>query len=86
MTFTDSQTDPLTGACNRRGLDQSLEMQFAVMNRYDSGFSIVLLDIDLFKAVNDEQGHLYGDAMLCEMARLLEQESAGSRHRRSLWR
>ena len=34
MTFTDLQIDPLTGVCNRRGLDQSLEMQFAVMNRY----------------------------------------------------
>lgn len=74
MTSADLQTDPLTGVCNRRGLDQSLEMQLAVMNRYGSRFSLMLLDIDNFKTVNDRQGHLNGDQMLREAARLLEQE------------
>ena len=36
MTFTNLQTDPLTGVCNRRGLDQSLATQFAAMRRYGS--------------------------------------------------
>jgi diguanylate cyclase (GGDEF)-like protein len=75
MTFTDSQTDPLTGVCNRRGLDHSLEIQFAYMNRYDSRFSLLLLDIDNFKNINDRQGHLHGDEMLREVAHFLEQEA-----------
>ena len=75
MTFTDLQTDPLTGVCNRRGLDQSLKMQFGVMDRYGARFSLALLDIDNFKNVNDQQGHLQGDRMLHDVAKLLEQEA-----------
>lgn len=75
MTSADLQTDPLTGVCNRRGLDKSLEMQSAAMKRYGSTFSLMLLDIDNFKNVNDQQGHLHGDQMLREAARLLEQEA-----------
>ncbi len=75
MTFTNAQTDPLTGVCNRRGLDQSLAMQFAALRRYRSEFSLVIFDIDRFKEVNDQRGHLEGDQVLRDMAKLLKEEA-----------
>ncbi len=72
MTFTEVRTDPLTGVSNRRALDETLESMFAMMHRYEHPFSVVLLDIDNFKQINDEQGHLYGDRMLKAVSRLLD--------------
>jgi diguanylate cyclase (GGDEF)-like protein len=72
MTFTEVRTDPLTGVSNRRALDESLDMMFALMARYDKSFGIVIVDIDHFKAVNDKHGHLYGDRMLREIAREID--------------
>ena len=72
MTFTEVRTDPLTGVSNRRALDETLISMFAMMNRYELPFSIVILDIDHFKKINDEQGHLYGDSILKSVAKLLD--------------
>jgi diguanylate cyclase len=72
MTFTEVRTDALTGVSNRRALDETLESMFAMMHRYEQPFSVTLLDIDHFKEINDEQGHLYGDRMLKSVARLLD--------------
>lgn len=72
MTFTDVRTDSLTGLANRRALDETLNSQFAMKQRYDSSFTIAMFDIDNFKQVNDEQGHLYGDHILKEVSRLLD--------------
>jgi len=73
MTFTEVRTDPLTGVSNRRGLDDVLTSQFALMARYNSIFSVTMFDIDHFKLANDEHGHLYGDKMLQELARLFDE-------------
>ena len=42
MTFTEVRTDPLTGVNNRRGLDDALSAQFAIMMRYNAPFSLVM--------------------------------------------
>ena len=73
MTFTEVRTDPLTGVNNRRGLDDALGAQLAMMTRYNSIFSVVMLDIDHFKQVNDREGHLHGDHVLQELARLFDE-------------
>ena len=73
MTFTEVRTDPLTGVNNRRGLDNALNAQFAIKMRYNASFALVLFDIDHFKRVNDQQGHLHGDHVLQELAQLLDQ-------------
>ncbi len=73
MTFTEVRTDPLTGVNNRRGLDDSLGTQLALMARYHSVFSLVMFDIDHFKQINDQEGHLNGDRVLQELARLLDE-------------
>jgi diguanylate cyclase (GGDEF)-like protein len=72
MTFTEVRTDPLTGVSNRRGLDDALAAQFAMKSRYESIFSVAMLDIDHFKQFNDREGHLRGDRILQDLARLLD--------------
>lgn len=73
MTFTEVRTDSLTGVNNRRGLDDAMAAQFAMMNRYGTHFSIAMIDIDHFKQVNDQEGHLFGDKVLQDLARLLDE-------------
>jgi diguanylate cyclase len=72
MSFTEVRTDPLTNVKNRRVLDDTIQAQFALMSRYETPFSLVMLDIDHFKNINDEQGHLHGDRMLQDLARFLD--------------
>lgn len=72
MTFTESRTDPLTGLSNRRALDDSLESLFAMKDRYELTFSLCILDVDHFKKINDEYGHLEGDRVLQEVANLID--------------
>ena len=72
MSFTEARTDPLTGVSNRRGLDETLAAQLALMNRYEVGFGIALFDLDHFKHINDEHGHLHGDRVLQKVAELLD--------------
>jgi diguanylate cyclase (GGDEF)-like protein len=73
MTFTEVRTDPLTGLNNRRGLDDALASQLALMSRYQSPFAIAMLDIDHFKQVNDREGHLNGDRVLQQLSHLFEE-------------
>lgn len=72
MTFTEVRTDPLTGLRNRRALDESLVTLFALMTRYRSVFAVAIFDIDHFKRINDDQGHLHGDHVLQQVARCLD--------------
>ncbi len=68
-----SVTDRLTGVFNRLRLDQFLDEQLARKQRYGADFSIVLLDVDHFKSVNDTYGHPVGDQVLVDIARLLSE-------------
>jgi diguanylate cyclase (GGDEF)-like protein len=72
MTFTEVRTDALTGVSNRRALDETLESMFALQSRYEQPFSLAIFDIDHFKKVNDEHGHLFGDQALKDVARLID--------------
>ncbi len=71
MRFSEMQTDPLTGLNNRRALDMVLRAQFGQLRRYGVPFSLLMLDIDHFKCINDEQGHLHGDETLRSLSALL---------------
>jgi diguanylate cyclase (GGDEF)-like protein len=59
-----ASTDALTGLPNRRGWEDSLERELARAARRQSPLCIALLDLDHFKALNDERGHLAGDRVL----------------------
>ena len=61
--------DPLTGCHNRRGFDEILGVEFTRARRYHRPLTLVLLDIDHFKAVNDEFGHEVGDNALQRIGR-----------------
>jgi diguanylate cyclase (GGDEF)-like protein len=63
--------DSLTGLYNRRYLDETLERELARAEREQKALSIVLLDIDRFKLLNDTHGHQAGDAVLKRLADLL---------------
>jgi diguanylate cyclase len=60
--------DPLTGALNRKGLDEALNREVSNVRRRNVVLSIVMLDIDDFKALNDRLGHASGDAALAHLA------------------
>jgi diguanylate cyclase len=60
--------DPLTGALNRKGLDEALERELSKLRRQDSPLCIAMLDIDNFKAFNDKMGHETGDMALSHLA------------------
>jgi diguanylate cyclase (GGDEF)-like protein/PAS domain S-box-containing protein len=66
-----SQTDKLTQLYNRVYIDDILQAQFSRFKRYAERCSIVMLDIDHFKEVNDAYGHVIGDSVLIEFAQLL---------------
>jgi diguanylate cyclase (GGDEF)-like protein len=61
--------DPLTGCHNRRGFDEILSVEFARAKRYGRPLTLVLLDIDHFKGVNDDYGHEVGDHALQRIGR-----------------
>jgi len=64
-----AHTDPLTGLSNRRHLFEKLESEFARAQRYRRPFCLLYIDMDGFKAVNDQFGHLFGDEILRGSAR-----------------
>jgi diguanylate cyclase (GGDEF)-like protein len=71
MLRTQADTDDLTGLLNRRAFNQRLEMLLYRARLSSRALSLVEVDIDHFKRVNDEHGHLAGDAALVAVARAL---------------
>lgn len=66
-----SLTDPLTGLSNRRAMMENLSMEFERSTRKKSPLSLLMLDIDHFKKINDDFGHQQGDRLLQSFAALL---------------
>jgi diguanylate cyclase len=69
--LSQAHTDPLTGLPNRRAFDEELARRYAEFSRKGTPLSIVLVDIDRFKAFNDDFGHLAGDEVLKAVANRL---------------
>jgi len=69
-----SRTDPLTGLLNRRGFAVASEAAFSALDRHDRPVTLLVLDLDLFKAYNDSRGHQAGDELLRWVAAQLEGE------------
>ena len=66
--------DPLTRSLNRRGLDDEFAREASRADRYDTPFSIAVLDVDNFKALNDQRGHQTGDEALVHMVKVAKEE------------
>lgn len=69
-----ADTDPLTGCGNRRVLETRLREELDRARRYDQVVTVVLLDVDDFKRINDTYGHQMGDRVLKQLAALLRRE------------
>ena len=61
-------TDELTDVLNRRGFDEVSQREFGAAKRYSRPLSLIMMDIDRFKAINDVYGHPIGDEILVEIA------------------
>jgi diguanylate cyclase (GGDEF)-like protein len=59
-----SLTDGLTGLYNRRSMEQLLQRELALAERHGQALTLVMIDMDKFKEINDEHGHAAGDHML----------------------
>ena len=70
-------TDALTGVFNRRYFDVQLKKELERSTRYMRHLSVVMVDIDRFKKVNDEFGHQVGDRVLTHVAKVLERNTRG---------
>jgi two-component system cell cycle response regulator len=67
-------TDPLTGCLNRRALMEKLDEELDRMRRYDLALSVLMIDLDRFKQVNDTRGHIAGDRVLQQVGEMLRHE------------
>ncbi len=70
-----SKTDKLTQLFNRGKLDEYLEDEYNKYQRHKSTFSVIMIDIDNFKSVNDTYGHHIGDLVLIEIANILKNQT-----------
>ncbi len=75
-----SETDSLTGVANRRSFLKALEKEFSRVRRHGYALSLLQLDLDRFKQINDRHGHATGDAVLREFARVVLAEIRETDH------
>ena len=66
--------DGLTGLLNRRAIEEYAEAEFNMADRKKQAMSVILLDIDHFKNVNDRFGHKFGDVVLRQVAQTLKED------------
>jgi len=69
-----ASTDDLTGLLNRREMNSRILYEFKRLKRTEFVMSVLILDLDFFKTINDKHGHMCGDVVLQEVARVLQQE------------
>ncbi len=69
-----SNTDELTQLCNRRYLQAALGRELRAAQRYGHALTVIMLDLDFFKALNDSYGHIEGDAVLKAVATIITNE------------
>jgi diguanylate cyclase (GGDEF)-like protein len=73
-----ANTDSVTGLPNRRALDERLQDEWRYASRMGTEFAVVMMDLDGFKAVNDNFGHNVGDELLYSLFNFLAQKMRGS--------
>lgn len=67
-----AQKDPLTGICNRAALDDAMRREISHAHRNGARLAMLVMDIDLFKRVNDKYGHIVGDCAIRAIANMAE--------------
>jgi len=69
--IAEARQDPLTGIANRAAFDEALERKISAHQRHLIDFSLLVIDVDFFKKINDTYGHAVGDMVLREVAQKL---------------
>lgn len=70
-----ANTDPLTGCLNRRAMLDRLEAELERAHRYELELTLLMIDLDWFKEINDTRGHLVGDTVLRQLGEVLRREA-----------
>lgn len=70
-----SHHDALTGLLNRRAIELLLDREVQRLQRFGESFTVLMVDIDHFKRINDRMGHAAGDAVLCAVAQTLQAQA-----------
>jgi len=78
QAITQAHRDPLTQISNRAAFDESMSKQLASYERHQTDFSLLIIDIDHFKKVNDSYGHITGDGVLKLVAKVIKTTIRGS--------
>jgi diguanylate cyclase (GGDEF)-like protein len=78
MYYSSLNTDFITGLINRRGFKESMDNAISDAKRYGITFTLIILDIDNFKEINDRFGHPYGDEILKNVAHIIKQNTRHS--------
>ncbi|MDX1589705.1 MAG: GGDEF domain-containing protein [Oleiphilaceae bacterium] len=73
-----SLTDSMTGLGNNRSLQQTLQKEIDLASRHQTPLTVILCDLDHFKAINDTYGHVFGDEVLARVGELLPEYVRGS--------
>ena len=74
-----ARADALTGLGNRRAFDEALDHEIARSRRAESTVSVLLIDVDRLKAINDRWGHVEGDRCLVSVAQAIDERRSGRR-------
>ncbi len=73
-----ARIDQLTGLWNRRHLEERIQVEIGRHSRYGGTFSLIILDLDFFKAFNDSYGHLAGDKLLKQLGTIMKDAIRGT--------
>jgi diguanylate cyclase (GGDEF)-like protein len=76
--YSSLNTDFMTGLINRRGFKEAVHYAISDAKRYGITFTLIILDIDNFKEINDRCGHPYGDKILNNIAHIIKQNTRHS--------
>ena len=74
QAIAHSMIDPLTGVKNRSTFDSSINREISLAQRHGNPFALIVLDIDHFKGINDQYGHLFGDCVLRDVAQTITKQ------------
>ncbi len=74
----EARIDELTGLLNRRSIDELIASEISRHSRYGGVFSLIILDLDSFKAYNDNYGHLAGDKLLRQISSIMKRAIRGA--------
>jgi diguanylate cyclase (GGDEF)-like protein len=73
LALRSATTDPLTGVKNRTAMDASIKREIGLAQRHNTPLSFILFDLDHFKSINDQFGHLIGDQVLRDVAKVADE-------------